>query len=345
MSVAKALVCRPLDGQNHLALEDVPIPALQPQEVLVRISATAQNPTDIKSFDQNRFGDGALLGCDFCGHVESVGGDVIEVKDGDRVAGLVQGGRPWCLGAYATHTIVKQAFCFKVPGSISSTAAATVPLALATAWLALLSPYSLGIDRTAADQIQLLIWGGSTSVGQYAIQIARRFGFRFATTCRNKDIVEALGAKFVYDYRSPTVIGDIKTALPGITYVLDCVGNETSSAQASSAVCDSGGALCTIQPMKVNTQNVEKRVKVTDVVVFTAFFDDLVLGPVKIPKRKEDRVLATELYQQLPGMLSSGIIKPNRVRVVEGGLEGVVHGFQLYRDNAVSGQKLVYSIA
>ncbi|KAF2812014.1 GroES-like protein [Mytilinidion resinicola] len=345
MSVAKALVCHPSDGQNHFALEDVPIPALQPQEVLVRISATAQNPTDIKGFDQNRFGDGAVLGCDFCGQVESVGGEVTEVKNGDRVAGLVQGGRPGCLGAYATHTIVKQAFCFKVPDTISSAAAATVPLALTTAWLALLSPYCLGIDRTAADQIQLLIWGGSTSVGQYTIQIARHFGFQFATTCRNKESVEALGATHVYDYRSPTVIEDIKKALPAITYVLDCVGNETSSAQASSAVCDGGGVLCTIQPMKTNTQNVEKNVKVTDVVVFTAFFDDLVLGPFKIPKREDDRDLATELYGHLPDMLSSGIIKPNPVRVVEGGLKGVINGFQLYRDNAISGQKLVYNIA
>ena len=59
MSSAKALVCHPSAGKNHFTLEDVPIPALKPNEVLVRIIAAAQNPTDIKGFDLNRFGDGA----------------------------------------------------------------------------------------------------------------------------------------------------------------------------------------------------------------------------------------------------------------------------------------------
>jgi hypothetical protein len=43
-------------------------------------------------------------------------------------------------------------------------------------------------------------------------------------------------------------------------------------------------------------------------------------------------------------MLRSGAIKPNPVRVIDGGLNGVARGFQLHRDKAISGQKLVYSL-
>jgi hypothetical protein len=43
-------------------------------------------------------------------------------------------------------------------------------------------------------------------------------------------------------------------------------------------------------------------------------------------------------------MLRSGAIKPNPVRVVDGGLNGVAQGFQLHRDKAISGQKLVYNL-
>jgi len=345
MAVAKALVCHPSAGKNHFALEKVPIPALKPHEVLVRIITAAQNPTDIKGFDLNRFGDGAILGCDLCGQVEELGPDVTQLKRGDRIAAFVRGGRPGCLGAYATHSVVDQAVAFKVPDNISSPAAATVPLALTTAWLALLSPHSLGIDRNKGEKIHLLIWGGSTSVGQYAIQIARHFGFQFATTCSNTKVVKALGAEYVFDYRSQTVIEDIKKILPTITYVLDCVGNEVSSTQASTAVCEVGGVLCTIQPGKTNTQNVEKRVNVTDVVVFTAFFEDIKFGPhYTLRKREADRQLAEELWRALPDLLSSGTIKPNPFRIIDGGLNGVVEGFQIYRDGGISGQKLVYNI-
>jgi len=53
-STSKALVCRKTDGQNRLSLEEVPLPSLKPQQVLVRTLAVAQNPTDVKSFDLDR---------------------------------------------------------------------------------------------------------------------------------------------------------------------------------------------------------------------------------------------------------------------------------------------------
>lgn len=261
------------------------IPSFQPHEVLVRISVVAQNPTDIKSFDGNRFGDGAVLGCDFCGRVEDVGAEVTRVKRGDRVAGFVGGGQTKGIGAYATYTVTDQRFCFKVPDAISSEAAATVPLALTTAWLAILSPWSLGIDRSKGAKNQILIWGGSSSVGQYAIQIAKYFGFQFATTCTNTEIVKRLGAEHVFNYNSASVVEDIRKTLPDITYVLDCIGNQTSSAQASGVVCDAGGVLCTVQPGKLFTENVAARVRTTDVIVFTAFFKEIRAGPFHIPVR------------------------------------------------------------
>jgi hypothetical protein len=43
-------------------------------------------------------------------------------------------------------------------------------------------------------------------------------------------------------------------------------------------------------------------------------------------------------------MLANGAIKPNAIRIVDGGLDGVAEGFQLHRDGAISGQKIVYKI-
>ena len=154
MSKFTALVCRTTDGQSHLSLEDVSLGPLESTQIRVRTIAAAQNPTDVKSFDLKRYGDGHILGGDFCGHVESVGSKVNRFKPGDRIGGFVR------QGAYATHVTAEERLCFKVPGAISSEAAATLPLALNTAWLALFSSYSLGLDRTGDRDTQVLVWGG-----------------------------------------------------------------------------------------------------------------------------------------------------------------------------------------
>ena len=340
----QALVTRWM-GKNFLEPEEVKLPALGPKQLLAKVIAAAQNPTDIKSFDQNRFGSGAMLGCDICGSVEEVGSEVTRFKQGDRIAGLLMQGRTTQPGAYAKHTIAEEGLSFKVAEGITSEEAATVPLACNTAWLALLSPYSLGIDRTKSKNTQLLIWGGSSSVGQYAIQIANLLGFQFATTCRNRQVVESLGAEHVFDYTSKTVVEEIKKTLPNITYVLDCIGTEESSALASETVAEAGGKLCTIQPGKRNTGKVAARVDVTDVLVFTAFHEELNYGKVTVASRQEDRDLSHELYECLPAWLESGEIKPNKPRIVEGGLNGVEEGFALYRSGKISGEKVVYQIA
>ena len=94
MTSSQALVCRPSNGTNHLSLESVPLPSLKADQVLVKNLAVAQNPTDVKSFDMNAFGDGAVLGCDFAGVVEDRGTEVTRVEKGDRVSSFMWGKGP-----------------------------------------------------------------------------------------------------------------------------------------------------------------------------------------------------------------------------------------------------------
>ena len=82
-------------------------------------------------------------------------------------------------------------------------------------------------------------------------------------------------SKHVFNYRSPTVVEDIKKSLPAITYVFDCIGTETSSVQASKTVPDAGGVLVTVRPGRAFTENIEPRVRATDVIVWTAFFKEI----------------------------------------------------------------------
>lgn len=101
----------PEGGSPALVQKAVPVPALASNQVLVKVSAVAQNPTDgnpklhlsshfmcqlinwlVQAFDTNAYGDGTVLGCDFAGTVEAVGSDVTRVSKGDTIAGPIWGG-------------------------------------------------------------------------------------------------------------------------------------------------------------------------------------------------------------------------------------------------------------
>lgn len=61
----------------------------------------------------------------------------------------------------------------------------------------------------------LLVWGGSTSIGSNAIQLAVAAGYEVITTASHKNFnyVKGLGAAKAYDYRSNLVVQDIIEAL------------------------------------------------------------------------------------------------------------------------------------
>ncbi|KAJ4344963.1 hypothetical protein N0V95_006076 [Ascochyta clinopodiicola] len=331
--------------EPKFALEEVSVPQPGEHEVLVKNSYVAQNPTDVQSLDGNAFGDGTVLGCDFVGAVQQVGNNVSRVKKGDTIAALIWGGEVKGHGAYNQYTLANEFISFKVPKSISLEAAATVPLACCTAWLALFSKDCLAIDRKSGKDTSVLIWGGSSSVGLYAIQIARQHGFKIITVCSPKhhEHVKSLGADHVFDYKSSDVVDQIKGAAPRLQYIFDTIGDKSSSSTASDALGEAGGTLCTVRPGKANTEGVSSQAKVTDVLVWTAFLKDHQYKDFKWPAHEADHKLASELFENLPKWLEDGTIKPSQPKVLKG-LEKVPEGFQEYRDGKISGYKIVYAI-
>ncbi|RGP72224.1 zinc-type alcohol dehydrogenase [Fusarium longipes] len=344
-STMKAMVIEaPENGKPELVKKDVSPPSLESHEVLVKVATVAQNPTDVQAFEWKIFPSGSILGCDFAGKVERLGKDVTKIAEGDTIAGLIWGGEVKGVGAYSEYTKANEDISFKVPKNISLAEAATVPLASLTAWLALFSKDSLNIDRKRGGT-PVLIWGGSSSVGQYAIQIASMFGFKIITTCspRSFDLVKSFGAVHVFDYNDPNVVNSIKEVAPGLKYVFDTIGNETSSATASEAIDENGGTLCTVRPDKTFTENVTKQTKVVPVLVWTAFNRFIQYKTASFPPSEEDHKLGVEFNKKLPVWLEEGKIKPNKPKVL-GGLDAVPQGFQEYRDGKISGFKIVYEL-
>ena len=94
-----------------------------------------------------------------------------------------------------------------------------------------------------------------------------------------------MGATHVFDYRDPDVVDKIKSNVPNISHVFDCIGSSTSSIQASKTVKADGGTLCTVRPGKAFTEGIAGHVKITDVLVWTCFLKDHQYKEFKWPVR------------------------------------------------------------
>jgi len=245
--------------------------------------------------------------------------------------------------------LVDERISFKIPGNITLAQASTVPLASLTAYLALFSNDCLNInpniDETNVVGQPILIWGGSSSVGLYAIQIASLHGLRVITTCspRHEKLVKSLGAEHVFDYRDADVVSHIRDVAPGLKYFFDTIGNESSTTLGGQALDHESPVMCTVRPGKAHTEGLAANVKVTAVLMWTAFGEACDFRGVHWPANPRDHELAVDFCRRLPGYLSSGMIRPNMPNLYPGGLDGIAQGFQDHRDGKISGFKIVYT--
>ena len=211
-------------------LVSVARPLPRPNEVLVRIKASAVNPLDLKI----RAGQAAharqplpaILGIDLAGVVEAIGTDVLQFREGDEVFGMT-GGVGGVQGSLAEFAAVDADLLAKKPARLTMREAAALPLVFITAWEGL-------IDRAKVQTGQrVLIHGGAGGVGHVAIQLARAFGATvFATgSSASKAAIESLGATAI-DYHANSVEAYVAahTGGAGFDIVYDTVGGETLDA-------------------------------------------------------------------------------------------------------------------
>lgn len=228
-------------------LEVGPAPYTHPaaNEIVVRNRAIAVNPVDwtiqlvgapVFSWIKPPF----VLGSDVAGDVVEVGRDVTRFKVGDRVLGHAVGSEKTrntpAEGAFQQYTVLLDHMASPIPDTLAYAHAAVLPLGLSTAACSLFQKDQLALTHPSADAQPtgqtLLVWGGATSVGSNAIQLAVAAGYDVITTCspRNIDYVKRLGARDALDYHSPSVVEDLIDALRGDT-VAGAIALGTDSTQ------------------------------------------------------------------------------------------------------------------
>ncbi|KAJ5922476.1 Polyketide synthase enoylreductase [Penicillium verrucosum] len=180
-----------------------------PNEVLVKNSAVAINPIDFMVQD-DAFLDYLqyphILGCDVAGEIVEIGSEVKRFVVGQRIIGY---GFPY-LAAKSTADQIRGNFSHGF--GLDSGKAKHGAFQNYTVCLATLSPPSTKPRSTGKT---ILIWGGASSVGSCAIQLARDSGYEVFTTAspHNHALCSAWGAAMVFDYQKESVIDEIIDAL------------------------------------------------------------------------------------------------------------------------------------
>ena len=146
---------------------------------LVQVHSAALNPVDIENITTGMCVHPWPLipGCDMAG-------SVIECEDktwkaGDRVFAYTDMGQEWA-GTLAEYCAVPVDTLGKIPDDMDFDAAATVGLCGLTAAhaLGLWQPRHLGLPKSGGDGKPVLVYGASSSVGQFAVQLLKNSGFR-----------------------------------------------------------------------------------------------------------------------------------------------------------------------
>jgi NADPH:quinone reductase-like Zn-dependent oxidoreductase len=219
----KAAVHTRYGPPDVVAIEEVAIPTIADDEVLVRVSATTVNRTDcgfrsakpilVRLFTGVKGPRATILGGEFAGVVEAVGAGVTSFHLGDRVFGY-RG-----FGAHAQY------LSMRADGRM-----ATIPAAMTFEQAAAGtegSQYALSFVETAKVRAgqHVLVYGATGAIGSAAVQLLKSVGASVTAVCdsSNVDLVRSLGADRVVDY----TVSDFTLDAQVYDAVFDAVGKST----------------------------------------------------------------------------------------------------------------------
>lgn len=240
----RAMVIDRFGGPETLRLADLPVPAVEPGEVLVRVETAGVGQWD--PFE--REGGYAemigimpefpyVLGSDGSGVVAAVGDGVDRLHEGDRVhaAGFLNPKG----GFYAEYVAVDADLAFPIPDRLTSEQAGVTPGVALTALRGLDDVLDVRPDES------VVVVGAGGGVGHVAVQLAKQMGARVLAVASGRDgvrLAERLGADAAVDGHGGDVLATTREFAPdGVDAVLLTAGGPVAD-QVLSGVRDGGRA-------------------------------------------------------------------------------------------------------
>ncbi|MET7875346.1 NAD(P)H-quinone oxidoreductase [Micromonospora profundi] len=225
-------------GPDALVWAEVPDPEPGPGEVIVDVRASGVNRADLLQ-RQGHYppppGASAYPGLECSGVITEVGADVAGWAVGQQVCALLSG------GGYAERVAVPAGQLLPVP-ACDTVDAAALPEVACTVWSNLIQ-----VGRLSAGDT-LLVHGGGSGIGTFAIQFGAALGATVLTTARaaKHDRLRELGAAHTIDYREQDFADEVRRVTDGrgADVVLDIMG--ASYLGRNVAVLATGGRLVVI---------------------------------------------------------------------------------------------------
>ena len=217
----KAIITKNYGSVDVLSIENVDLPAIQEDEILIQVKAASINPLDwrIRTGEMKIMTGKTppkILGSDYAGIVNKIGKNIKKYKIGDEVFGLIDIVKVK-EGTYAEYVKVKENdLCIK-PRNSSFEESASLPLVSLTSYQALVNVAKI------KEGSNILINGCTGGVGSAAVQIAKAFGHKTTGVCstNNIDFAKTLGVDSVIDYKKENVLSKKEK----YDVIFDTVGN------------------------------------------------------------------------------------------------------------------------
>ncbi|KAJ7289127.1 chaperonin 10-like protein [Mycena rebaudengoi] len=339
----------------------VPTEKPGPGNVLIKVDFASMVAFDTYITDDGFYVDKypKILGLNVAGSVTETGEGVDDLAIGDRVIGFTLYG-PNIPGAMQQFISLSAHLCAKIPDTLALDAAATIPDNFVTAFYTLFDQLSLPVPESfppsvppANPSTPILIYGAGATSGQYTIQLLHAAGYTnvLATASpKHHALLRSLGATGVFDYNSPSLAEDIVAAIGGdgkVALAVDPIATERTIAKIAPLI-SAKGTVALLLPIKKG-----------DSLAGSAKLPAIPEGQNPLPEGTKPVYVGTFSYREnhylrdnlmpkiLPQLLANGIIKPNKVRLLDQGTfkERVAVGMDMLRNNAISGEKIIVKVA
>ncbi|CAI6342249.1 unnamed protein product [Periconia digitata] len=342
-------------------LDIISVPTITPQadQVRIRVQWTASTPLDLH---QN---DGGLLvkhpqvlGDGIAGTVVEVGPDVKRLKVGEKVFGF--GWRKNEEKAHQEFVTIEEWLVGVLPEGFTLQQAVTLPNNFVTVFHAVTADLGLELPwpkpnsfaPNQKDEV-ILVWGGASSVGQFAIQILAYYGYAniFTTASeRHHEKLRAMGAKHIFDYNDADVIASIsQTAQGSVPLVVDCIGSLKGSLTPLAKIATKGSKVAVLLPIIVkDSSESEDPEYAIDVETIVDWEEGVIAKGVRTHYYLENEFFKNHLQADImPAMLEQGIVKPNAQKIIEGDtlLERAQKAMDALRRKEASMERLVWRVS
>lgn len=180
---------------QEVELQEVPIPEIQEDEVLIKVKAFGVGIHD-RYFIPSEVQFPYIIGSEGAGVIKEKGSQIMDFNIGDKVIFTtilqMQG------GSWAEYAVAKETALVRLPDNLTVKEGASIPIAGKTALECMRE-----INLKSGDS--LFIAGASGAIGTLLIQLAKAKGIRVSASAslKNQDYMKSLGAEQTVDYNDP----------------------------------------------------------------------------------------------------------------------------------------------